>query len=112
MACAMQRNHSKQIHPFPFLHSPSDPSARQHLLQCTVPKLGVCSIAEVERELILGTLRCYNGSRTTSANVLGISIRTIRNKIHECEQLGIAVPVAASKPTPGDATSSAIAGEL
>ena len=55
-----------------------------------------CTICEVERELILETLRCYAGSRTESAKILGISIRTIRNKIREYEQLGITVPAVGS----------------
>jgi len=88
----MQPNHSKKAYPFPFLHSLPDALARRHLLECTVPNLVGCSIFEVERELILETLGCYGGSRT-------ISIRTIRNKIHECEKLGIAVPVVGSNPT-------------
>lgn len=49
------------------------------------------TIDEVERELILHTLIHCCGSRTRSANILGISIRCMRNKIHEYEDLGIAV---------------------
>jgi DNA-binding NtrC family response regulator len=50
------------------------------------------TVEEVERELILHTLFHYCGNRTQSASVLGISIRCMRNKIHECDELGIAVP--------------------
>ena len=37
----------------------------------------------VERELILETLRHCHGNRTHTANILGISIRTLRNKLNE-----------------------------
>ena len=41
------------------------------------------TIAEVECELIIETLANQRGSRTNAAKLLGISIRTLRNKIHE-----------------------------
>jgi predicted RNA-binding Zn-ribbon protein involved in translation (DUF1610 family) len=56
-----------------------------------IPHLVDHTIEEVERELILHTLARYCGSRTRSASVLGISIRCIRNKIREYEDLGISV---------------------
>ena len=56
-----------------------------------IPHLVGHTIDEVERELILHTLIRYCGSRTRSASILGISIRCIRIKIHEYEDLGIAV---------------------
>ena len=56
-----------------------------------IPHLVGHTVDEVERELILHTLIRYDGSRTRSAGILGISIRCMRNKIHEYEDLGIAV---------------------
>ncbi len=56
-----------------------------------IPHLVGRTIDEVERELILQTLIHCCGSRTRSANILGISIRCMRNKIHEYEDLGISV---------------------
>jgi predicted RNA-binding Zn-ribbon protein involved in translation (DUF1610 family) len=56
-----------------------------------IPHLVGRTIEEVECELILHTLARYRGSRTRSASVLGISIRCIRNKIREYENLGISV---------------------
>jgi hypothetical protein len=50
------------------------------------------TIEEVERELILESLDQYCGSRTYTANVLGISIRCLRNKITQYAALGMAVP--------------------
>ena len=49
-------------------------------------------IAEVERELIIETLADRGGSRTNAAKLLGISIRTLRNKIHEYNDRGRIVP--------------------
>jgi DNA-binding NtrC family response regulator len=50
------------------------------------------TIAEVERELIIETLADQQGSRTNAARLLGISIRTLRNKIHEYNGRGRPVP--------------------
>jgi len=50
------------------------------------------TVAEVERDLILETLRHCLGNRTHAANVLGISIRTLRNKLNEYAADGLPVP--------------------
>ncbi len=47
---------------------------------------GSGSLREMERELILGTLSNVNGNRTHAAKRLGISIRTLRNKLREYRQ--------------------------
>lgn len=52
------------------------------------------SVAEVERDLILDTLRHTLGNRTRAAHLLGISIRTLRNKLRDYARAGIAVPPA------------------
>jgi DNA-binding NtrC family response regulator len=49
------------------------------------------TVSEVERELILDTLDHCLGNRTHAANILGISIRTLRNKLREYAQAGIRV---------------------
>lgn len=51
------------------------------------------TVADVERELILDTLRHYLGNRTHAANILGISIRTLRNKLKLYGDEGIVVPM-------------------
>lgn len=49
----------------------------------TVPvKVGL-SVKEMERELIFQTLNEVNDNRTRAAKLLGISIRTLRNKLRE-----------------------------
>lgn len=45
------------------------------------------TIWEMERELILRTLERHDGNRTHAARTLGISIRTLRNKLREYRQL-------------------------
>ncbi|MEZ0261955.1 MAG: sigma-54-dependent transcriptional regulator [Alphaproteobacteria bacterium] len=50
------------------------------------------TVADVERELIISTLDHCLGNRTHAANILGISIRTLRNKLKEYGDAGIAVP--------------------
>ena len=50
------------------------------------------TVAEVERELILDTLDHCLGNRTHAARILGISIRTLRNKLNEYTAEGVPVP--------------------
>jgi DNA-binding NtrC family response regulator len=41
------------------------------------------TVADVERELILSTLERFDGNRTHTAKALGLSVRTIRNRLRE-----------------------------
>ena len=41
------------------------------------------SVGEMERKLIMTTLEQTNGNRTHAARLLGISLRTLRNKLRE-----------------------------
>jgi DNA-binding NtrC family response regulator len=41
------------------------------------------SVREMERALIMETLQATNGNRTQAAKILGISLRTLRNKLRE-----------------------------
>jgi two-component system response regulator FlrC len=47
------------------------------------------SLSEVEKRLILQTLEHTENNRTKAAHILGISIRTLRNKINEYKEAGI-----------------------
>jgi DNA-binding NtrC family response regulator len=62
-----------------------------------VPKL-----ADLERATILETLMVCNGNRTRAAGLLGISIRCLRNKLHNYAADGYAIPGAKA---PGPETS-------
>ncbi|MGH1455705.1 MAG: sigma-54-dependent transcriptional regulator [Alphaproteobacteria bacterium] len=52
------------------------------------------TIADVERDMILNTLDHCLGNRTHAANILGISIRTLRNKLNQYKDDGADVPAA------------------
>ena len=54
------------------------------------------TLADVERALILATLRYHRGNRTHAANMLGISIRSMRNRIRRYRSDGGTVPEAAA----------------
>ena len=60
------------------------------------------TIEAVEQEMILDTLKHCYGNRTHAAQILGISIRTLRNKLHEYRAAGVTVP-----PIPGQMPASA-----
>jgi len=47
------------------------------------------TLHEVEKDIILKTLRENNDNRTVSADILGISVRTLRNKLNEYKTEGI-----------------------
>ena len=51
------------------------------------------TVADVERELIIDTLKHCFGNRTHAANILGISIRTLRNKLRQYTDEGLDVPL-------------------
>jgi two-component system response regulator FlrC len=50
------------------------------------------TVADVERDLIIETLQHCLGNRTHAATILGISIRTLRNKLQLYRQEGVPVP--------------------
>jgi DNA-binding NtrC family response regulator len=50
------------------------------------------TVADVERDLILETLNHCLGNRTHAANILGISIRTLRNKLKQYSEEGVILP--------------------
>ncbi|MFZ5796210.1 MAG: sigma-54-dependent transcriptional regulator [Pseudomonadota bacterium] len=52
------------------------------------------TVEEVERELILQTLQRCHGNRTSASGILGISVRTMRNKLKTFIEAGIAVSPA------------------
>ena len=54
------------------------------------------TVVEVEQKLILDTLSHCFGNRTHAANILGISIRTLRNKLNEYSAAGVSVPAPQS----------------
>jgi two-component system, response regulator FlrC len=49
-------------------------------------------LEDVERDMILNTLDHALGNRTHAANILGISIRTLRNKLNQYKEAGVNIP--------------------
>jgi two-component system response regulator FlrC len=60
-----------------------------------MPSLVGRTVDDVERALILDTLSHCLGNRTRAAEILGISIRALRNKLQDYRALGMHVPPAA-----------------
>jgi DNA-binding NtrC family response regulator len=72
--------------------APHSPAGQEQTIVTLRQVLVGRTIADVERHLILDTLASCLGNRTHAARILGISIRTLRNKLNEYMQAGIAVP--------------------
>ncbi len=52
------------------------------------------TVSEMERQLIFTTLEHCSQNRTRASELLGISVRTLRNKLKEYQDAGIEVPSA------------------
>ncbi|MDA8165069.1 MAG: sigma-54 dependent transcriptional regulator [Desulfobacteraceae bacterium] len=53
-----------------------------------VPELNGTSLREMERQMIMSALRKTDDNRTHAAKMLGISVRTLRNKLQEYRSQG------------------------
>jgi DNA-binding NtrC family response regulator len=73
------------------IHAPETPAASLAPNE-VVPLLIGSTVGEVERELVLQTLARCDGNRTRASRVLGVSVRTLRNKIRLYSADGIDVP--------------------
>jgi two-component system, response regulator FlrC len=72
--------------------SSADPAARAAEVADAVTRgLVGRTVADVERDLILDTLDHCIGNRTHAAKILGISIRTLRNKLNEYDASGVLI---------------------
>jgi len=66
-----------------------------------------CTVAEVERDLILKTLNHCRGNRTHAANMLGISVRALRNKLNVYASAGASIPRPGGSEPPAARLTSA-----
>jgi two-component system response regulator FlrC len=70
--------------------------ATEHLIldeSCVEPtsEIDLMPISEMEKRLIFKALSSSSGNRTRAAEILGISVRTLRNKLHEYRNGGEAM---------------------
>jgi len=80
----------------PTVSASSSDAAPGGTVDATTAALVGRTVAAVERDLIIDTLRHCLGNRTHAANILGISIRTLRNKLNEYADGGIPITPAGS----------------
>src|SRR5882757_4274148 len=73
---------------------PQNPSVQSAVVSATAVTRSLVgrTVSDVERDLILDTLDHCLGNRTHAANILGISIRTLRNKLREYSDSGLSIP--------------------
>ena len=77
----------------------------------TAPMLApAASLAEMEQDTILQVLTACAGNRTHAASQLGISIRTLRNRLRDYRARGVVVP-APSRGTTAPSGLRAVAGQ-
>ena len=75
------------------VHSAAPEHAAQSLAPNEiVPMLIGLTVGEIEWELVLQTFARFDGNRTHAARVLGLSVRTLRNKIRQYSSEGSNVP--------------------
>jgi DNA-binding NtrC family response regulator len=75
----------------------TDPVAPENTLHSRAPNEVISFLIgsrldEVERALVVQTLARCAGNRTRAARTLGLSVRTLRNKIRLYREMGILVP--------------------
>lgn len=70
---------------------PSDIFGVDHVEQNISSSIGLVgrTVEDVEKELILNTINHCLGNKNNASKILGISIRTLRNKLKEYEDLGL-----------------------
>ena len=84
----MTRSQSQDTCPFPSGSLPDGPAVAPDRV---MPLLIGATVGEIERELVLQTLARCDGNRTRAARVLGVSVRTLRNKIRQYSAEGAEV---------------------
>jgi DNA-binding NtrC family response regulator len=74
-----------------------------------IAEVGI-TLDEMERRLILKTLEREGGNKTRTANILGISVRTLRNKLNRYRRESKGTPRAASPAKAGPRKAAAGSG--
>jgi DNA-binding NtrC family response regulator len=81
-------------------HSRSPSDLPRETEEAIAPLLIGRTVEEMERHIILHTLAYSCGNRTAAAGMLGISVRTLRNKIKQYARSGYTVPEPRTIPAP------------
>jgi two-component system response regulator FlrC len=61
--------------------------------QTSAKETSLGSVKDMETRLILDALKSVKGNRTKAAAMLGITVRTLRNKLNEYRDMGLEIPV-------------------
>lgn len=77
-------------------HLPEGPQGIALAAEAPPPPTRSVRLEEVERQTILAVLRDCEGNRTHAASRLGISLRTLRNRIRQYRHEGFLVPAPSS----------------
>ena len=83
----------------PSVAAPTPPRGRSGRPRPHARALVGRTVADVERDLIIDTLHHCLGNRTHAATILGISIRTLRNKLKQYSEEGVRRPAAGRRGT-------------
>ncbi len=85
--------HEGMIGPEVLVHADGSALSDDTIVSGTAPigALVGSTVDDVERDLILATLKRCRGNRTSASTILGISVRTMRNKLKIFVEAGIVV---------------------
>jgi transcriptional regulator with PAS, ATPase and Fis domain len=65
------------------------PEPKEHVVSF---KAGEEPLTDIRRKIILNSLVRFDGNRTKTAEALGVSVRTIRNRINQYREDGVPIP--------------------
>ncbi len=68
---------------------PAPQNSQDQGIQALADDGAVVPLKDVERQMILHALQKTDNNRTHAAKMLGISVRTLRNKLHEYRSMGV-----------------------
>ena len=91
---------------FDYLVKPIHPVDYRRLLQVSISFTVGMSFDEIERRMLMKTLREFNGDKTRTARVLGVSVKTIYNRLARYQQREGSPAGSPARADYGDRTTS------